>query len=219
MQPYFFPYAGYFRLFAAVDEFLVFDCVQFPRRGRVHRTEVPDREGSTRWLTLPLAHQPRETRIDELRFADNARAAFDDRLAMLPWVSSGAGPTADRLRALLLGPLDRPLEFVERSLRLVLDVLRLDVPMTRTSALQLDPTLQGPDRVIAAARAVGATEYLNSPGGRVLYDARVFAQHGLALLFLEPYAGRYFHLLHALMTEQTSDIRAEVLAGSTPVPA
>ena len=35
MQPYFFPYAGYFRLFAHVDEFVIFDCVQFRRRGRM----------------------------------------------------------------------------------------------------------------------------------------------------------------------------------------
>jgi hypothetical protein len=33
MQPYFMPYAGYFRLFAAADVFVLFDCVQFPRRG------------------------------------------------------------------------------------------------------------------------------------------------------------------------------------------
>jgi hypothetical protein len=41
MQPYFFPYAGYFRLLQAADHFVLLDCVQFPRRGRVHRTQVP----------------------------------------------------------------------------------------------------------------------------------------------------------------------------------
>jgi hypothetical protein len=39
MQPYFIPYAGYFRLFAATDLFVIYDCVQFPRRG---------------WCTAPL---------------------------------------------------------------------------------------------------------------------------------------------------------------------
>ena len=38
MQPYFFPYLGYFRLFSQADEFVIYDCVQMPRRGRVHRT-------------------------------------------------------------------------------------------------------------------------------------------------------------------------------------
>ena len=73
MQPYFYPYGGYFRLIAAVDLFILFDCVQFPRRGRVHRTEVPDGAGGRRWLTLPLAKQPQTTRIDHLAFAPGAR--------------------------------------------------------------------------------------------------------------------------------------------------
>jgi hypothetical protein len=38
MQPYFLPYPGYFRLFAAADQVALFDCVQFPRRGWVHRS-------------------------------------------------------------------------------------------------------------------------------------------------------------------------------------
>src|SRR5689334_2859030 len=66
MQPYFFPYAGYFRLFAQVDEFISFDCVQFRRRGRIHRTEVPGPGGSLQWLTLPLAYAPRETLIRDV---------------------------------------------------------------------------------------------------------------------------------------------------------
>ena len=40
MQPYFVPYAGYFRLFAASDLFVIYDCVQFPRRGWVHRNKM-----------------------------------------------------------------------------------------------------------------------------------------------------------------------------------
>ena len=61
MQPYFFPYAGYFRLFAASDLFVIYDCVQFPRRGWVHRNLLPDASGSERWLTLPL-EKPRKAR-------------------------------------------------------------------------------------------------------------------------------------------------------------
>jgi hypothetical protein len=40
MQPYFIPYAGYFRLFAASDLFVIYDCVQFPRRGWVQRNRL-----------------------------------------------------------------------------------------------------------------------------------------------------------------------------------
>src|SRR5215472_19045850 len=79
MQPYFFPYAGYFRLFSHVDEFIILDCVQFPRRGRVHRSEVPAPTGASEWLTLPLARQPRDVLIKHLAFASGAREQFGRR--------------------------------------------------------------------------------------------------------------------------------------------
>src|SRR5262244_1544533 len=75
MQPYFVPYAGYFRLYAASDLFVVYDCVQFPRRGWVHRNRLVDRTGALRWLTLPLAKAPRDILIRDLRFTSDAEAA------------------------------------------------------------------------------------------------------------------------------------------------
>ena len=69
------PYAGYFRLFAAADVFVAFDCVQFPRRGWVHRNRFAASHGGLDWLTLPLRKCGRDTRIDELRFADDAPTA------------------------------------------------------------------------------------------------------------------------------------------------
>src|ERR1700680_3840117 len=69
MQPYFIPYAGYFRLFAASDLFVIYDCVQFPRRGWVHRNRLVDASGTQRWLTLAIAKGPRGTLIRDLRFS------------------------------------------------------------------------------------------------------------------------------------------------------
>src|SRR5437660_8507371 len=80
MQPYFIPYAGYFRLFAASDLFVLYDCVQFPRRGWVHRNRLLDASGKERWLTLPLEKAARDARIQDLRFAADAKSAFLDRL-------------------------------------------------------------------------------------------------------------------------------------------
>jgi hypothetical protein len=211
MQPYFFPYAGYFRLFAAVDEFVIFDCVQFPRRGRVHRTEVPRSGAGREWLTLPLARQPREVLIRELRFASGARTTLDRRLARLKWVETSAGPAAQRVRAHLHGTLDSPIEFLEDGLRLVAELLSLSPRLSRSSILGLDPELRGQDRVIAAASAAGATQYVNAPGGRGLYDAADFARAGIDLSFLCPYQGRFPHLLPALMSSDPKEIRGDVL--------
>jgi hypothetical protein len=212
MQPYFLPYAGYFRLFAAVDEFVVYDCVQFPRRGRVHRTEVPGPSGTPAWLTLPLAPQPRETPIHALRFAEGARATLDARLDALPWLARAAGPAADAVRARLRQPLGDVVDLLQDTLGMAAALMGFAPAMRRSSALDIDPGLRGQARVIAIALAVGATHYLNAPGGRALYEADAFAEAGLQLEFLSPYAGAFVQLLPALVREDPGALRADVLA-------
>jgi hypothetical protein len=210
MQPYFFPYAGYFRLLAEVDEFVIFDCVQFPRRGRVHRSEVPGPSGTSEWLTLPLARRPRDVLIRNLAFAADARERFDCRLKRLPWVHSGTGAAADRIRAFLFAPLNSVIDYLEEGLRLTTEILGFDTRITRSSRFNLEPCLRGQSRVIAAAKSAGATHYINPPGGRSLYDPSIFERATLKLSFLPPYKGQFFHLLPALMTVEPELIRADI---------
>jgi hypothetical protein len=210
MQPYFFPYAGYFRLFFEVDEFVIFDCVQFPRRGRVHRTQVPGPNGRLEWLTLPLAYHPRDVLIRDLAFSRCARAQFDERLARLPWVRSSNGLAADRFRSFLFGPLVSVVNYLETGLKLVADVLEFDIAVTRSSTLDIDKSLWGEARVIAVAKSVHATHYVNLPGGRALYNLTSFVEAGIRLCFLSPYKGSFFQLLPALMTGNLERIREDI---------
>jgi hypothetical protein len=214
MQPYFFPYAGYFRLFSQVDEFVIFDCVQFPRRGRVHRCEYSTANGTTEWLTLPLARQSRDVLIRDLAFAPDARVEFDRRLASLPWLNSGKGPAADRVRDFLHAPLPSVIDYLESGLRLVIELLGISTVISRSSALDVDPSLRGQERVLAVLAARGATHYLNSPGGRDLYDSSVFAKAGMQLDFLPTYQGEFFQLLPALMSVDPRRIRDDIAPAS-----
>ncbi len=222
MQPYFFPYAGYFRLLAQADQFVLFDCVQFPRRGRVHRCEVPGPAGA-HWLTLPLAAQPRDVRIADLAFADDARARMDSRLAALPWIAAATGTAAASLRAFLHAPLDGVVDYLEDGLRLAAGLLGIDCKFCRSSSLGLPAALRGQDRVLAIASALGASHYLNAPGGRALYDPARFAQAGIALEFLPAWTGPGMQLLPALMQDDPAFIADAIIADSlraeSPAPA
>jgi len=212
MQPYFFPYAGYFRLFAAADVFIMFDCVQFPRRGRVHRAEVPGPNGVPEWLTLPLTYHQRDTLIRDLSFAEHARELFDERLARLKWIRTANGPHAGLIRDFLCAPLSSVMDYLEDGLRLVIDLIQIHTAIVRSSALKLDPSLRGQARVIAAIQAVGATHYVNASGGRSLYDETTFRQAGIELVFLMPYHGQLRYMLPALMTGSSAVIGDDVRA-------
>src|SRR6185437_7330472 len=84
MQPYFIPYAGYFRLIAQADLFVVYDCVQFPRRGWLHRNKLLDAQGQEQWLTLPLTPAPQDVKICDLAFPPDAAERLAERLQPFP---------------------------------------------------------------------------------------------------------------------------------------
>lgn len=219
MQPYFLPYPGYFRLLAAADCFVILDCVQFNRRGRVHRAQLPGPGGAVEWLTLPLARQPREVPIRELAFAQGARATLDARLRRAPGLAVADGTVAERLRAWLRAPLDGVVDYLEDGLRLVADLLELKPRMLRSSTLDVEPALRGQDRIIAIVQALGGSDYVNAPGGRHLYDPDRFAAAGLQLSFLPPYPGRHPFLLPALLESGPTAVRADVLQTlGSPLP-
>jgi hypothetical protein len=210
MQPYFFPYGGYFRLFTAADLFVILDCVQFPRRGRVHRCEVPGRGGGTEWLTLPLARQSRDALIRDLAFAPGARQEFDRRLARYAWIAQANGPSADAVRRFLNGPFGPVIGYLETGLRLVAALLQFETEIVRSSTFDIDASLRGQDRIIAIVKAAGGTRYVNSPGGRDLYDAKRFVLQGIDLCFLRRYGGPRWTILQALMGAPPESIRAAI---------
>jgi hypothetical protein len=215
MQPYFAPYAGYYRLLAAADIFVIFDCVQFPRRGWVHRNRLPDARGEPAWLTLPLAGAAFDAPIRDIVFAPDAEAGMVERLRSFPSMAAPGEAAAAFLRA---GPFAGPLvDYLEAQLRVAADLLGLGPRFIRSSSLEIPPELRAQDRVLAILAHLGATHYVNAPGGRDLYQDEVFAAAGVALNFLPPYGGPSWSLLHRLAVEPPGAVAEEIRRETPPV--
>ena len=207
MQPYFVPYAGYFRLFAAADVVALLDCVQFPRRGWVHRNQLPDAGGQPRWLTLPLAKAPQTAHIAEMTLATDAAARLAEAMRRFPSLAMNQplrGAVADAGGTLV--------PYLERTLGVACETLGLPFRTIRTSSLSIDPGLRAEDRILAIAERLGAATYLNLAGGRDLYDSEHFAARGITLRFLDDWQGSYWSILHRLMCEPAADIAADIRA-------
>lgn len=221
MQPYFFPYGGYFSLMRRVDHFVFFDCVQFPRRGWVHRNKVPG-PGSAgeEWLTLPLAAQPREVRICDLEFADNGPALLAQRLSRYGWLGRAEGKAAANIRRILLeiGPCVRPRDLIVQSAKTCAAEISATCTFSLSSELNINPALRAQDRIIEILRRIGATGYVNLSGGRALYDGSSFRRAGLELSFMRPYQGSFASLLPRLCLEDRSIVAAEVASNAVSEP-
>lgn len=209
MQPYFIPYAGYFRLFAAADLFVIYDCVQFPRRGWVHRNRLPDCTGAPHWLTLPLAKAPRDVAIKDLAFAPDARERFSRELRRFPSLEANRAKPSSLLSA--LGEVNgKPVDYLAGLLEITCKELGFPFHTIRSSALNIDPSLKGQYRILAIARTVGATTYVNPPGGRTIYDPNVFAAQNISLRFLPEYQGSTWSILHRLCTENAAQLADDI---------
>ncbi len=214
MQPYFVPYAGYFRLFAASDLFVVYDCVQFPRRGWVHRNRLVDSTGTLRWLTLPLGKAPREVLIRDLSFPSNAGDLLSERLKTFSITDSVTSETKHFV-AELRDVRGTPLDYIERLLELSARHCGLPWRVVRSSSLKVPQEFRGQARIVEIARRLGATRYVNASGGRELYDATTFEEAGLELRFLADYHGPTSSILQRMLTEDRKALAQDITSSST----
>ncbi|MBK5910364.1 hypothetical protein CCR85_02520 [Rhodothalassium salexigens] len=213
MQPYFVPYAGYFRLLAAADIFVLFDCVQFPRRGWVHRNRFRRADGTLDWLTLPLAKAPHDARIADLAFQPDAEAEMRARMGRFPALADALDrrdPLADDAAACA----GQPADYLAAQIETVANRLGFGPAMVRSSTLDTPPDLRGAERIIHIVRQLGGRRYVNSPGGRALYTPNRFADAGLDLAFLVPYQNDMSSILDRLLREPPADLRADILAAT-----
>lgn len=210
MQPYFIPYAGYFRLLAATDLFVIYDCVQFARRGWLHRNKLRDATGNLDWLTLPLKKAPQEILIKDIEFREDARNAFLDQARRFPALEAVVSGGDSELSELLLNTSGLPIDYISRLLKWSADKLEIPWTTVRSSTLAIDPAKRGEDRILAIAAALNATSYVNAPGGVELYDPNKFDESGIELRFLPAYQGPHQSILERILMEEPPRVRSEI---------
>jgi hypothetical protein len=218
MQPYFVPYAGYFRLFACADVVVMLDSVQFPRRGWVHRNRFELAGGELDWLTLPLAKPAYDARIDELQFSGDVHQRLERALPRFPLLARAAADHHPLLaRCLRLGD-GTVADYLVDLVRDITRELGFSPQIVRSSELEIDPELHGQERIIAIAQRMGAARYVNPSGGRDLYDSQAFSGAGMELGFLTPYGGSMASVLTRLLSEPAAAIAEEIVRESRVEP-
>ena len=213
MQPYFIPYAGYFRLFQSTDLFVVYDCVQFIRRGWVHRNKILDTKNELSWFTLPLAKAPQEIKIADLKFTEDSKSRMQELMRKFPIFSSKQYLTSELSRCMLEFS-QSPVYYLTSFLKLICHLLEIPCNIIYSSDLKLPVDLTGQDRIIAIAKHFKASEYINAPGGRELYEEAVFRQHNIKLQFLPDYAvhdSAYHSILPRLLQEDNCLLKKEII--------
>lgn len=187
MQPYLFPYLGYFQLIAAADVFVLGDDLQYIRSGWVNRNRILH-NGQAKLITFPLKRDRFDMPINQRHLADNFEEEAERLINVIRQGYQKApyfNQVMPLLERLIRFPLKNLAMYIEHSIREMCAYLHIDTPILRGSDLQIGTPANKQDRVVRIVQSFACGRFLNPIGGMELYDPEYFAQHNLTLRFFK----------------------------------
>jgi hypothetical protein len=193
MQPYLFPYIGYFQLINSVDEFIIYDNIQYTKKGWINRNRILV-NGKDQLITLPIKKDSDYLNVVERELSESWGK---DKSKMLNVIKSSynKAPYFQETFELILKCLNNPeynlFRFIYNSIILINGYLEIKTPIIISSTIDADHTLKSQEKVLFLCKEQNANTYINSIGGIELYDKETFKQNKIKLNFIKSNPIRY----------------------------
>jgi hypothetical protein len=187
MQPYIFPYIGYFQLINAVDKFIIYDNIQFTKKGWINRNRILV-NGKDEYITLPLKKDSDFLNVDQRYLSDNI---VEEKSKILRKINEMYRKAAHfnqvyyLLETIINYQEDNLFGFIHNSLLEICKYLNIGTEFIISSTLSIDHGLRSEDKVIELCKATTATHYLNPIGGLELYAKDKFLSNNIQLNFIK----------------------------------
>jgi WbqC-like protein family len=185
MQPYFFPYLGYFDLISYSDNWVVFDAAQYIRHGWVNRNRILHPKEGWQYVIVPLRKHGRNVLIKDVEI--NEERDWRGRIIGQLQHYKNKAPHFDRIIKLINECLSIGTPFLSplnvAMLEKVCQYMGIPFKYSYFSEMNLElGTVKDPgDWALLIAKAIGAKEYVNPPGGRSIFDPSKFEKAGIKL--------------------------------------
>lgn len=187
MQPYIFPYIGYFQLINAVDTFVVYDNIKFTKKGWINRNRILV-NGKDEYFSIPLKKDSDFLDVDKRRLAENFKSEKSKLLRKVTELYRKA-PEFNAVYPLVESALNNSEEnlfsFIYDSLVLVCSYIDIRTKLVISSTIKIDHQLKAQEKVIAICKALNASQYINPAGGVELYSKEIFREHNIELSFIQ----------------------------------
>ncbi len=185
MQPYLFPYIGYYQLIQAVDKFIVYDNIQHTKKGWINRNRflqngkdvmfsVPLKKGSD-FLNIKerdiSADFEKDKLLNQIREAYRRAPYFEEAFSLIENIVQYNNANL--------------FSFIHNSIVRTCEYLSIGTEIIISSKISIDHSLKNQDRVLALCKAVGANTYVNPIGGMALYSKEAFHEKGIDLKFVK----------------------------------
>ena len=194
MQPYFFPYIGYFQLIAAADVFVVYDNIKYTKKGWISRNRMLQ-NGKDVMFSLPL-----KSDSDCLDVCDRVLSAEFNRDKLLNQLKGAYlrapyfAQTFPLVEQIVRYEDTNLFSFLHYSIVKICEHLGVTTKIRVSSSIAIDHELKSQDKVLTLCEAVGANAYVNAIGGMELYSKETFLEKGIDLKFIRSLPFEYTQL-------------------------
>jgi hypothetical protein len=187
MQPYFFPYIGYYQLMNAVDTFVIYDNIEYTKKGWINRNRILV-NGIDSYITLPLKKDSDFLTIKERYLSDDwvtERRKLLNRIVESYRKAPFFNDVFPIIEQCILFADKQLFNFIQNSLELIRTYLGITTQLIVSSTLEVDSSLKSTQKVIAICKNLNANTYINPIGGLELYSKDDFGNEGIGLNFLK----------------------------------
>ncbi|MBU5676671.1 WbqC family protein [Alkaliphilus sp. MSJ-5] len=196
MQPYFFPYLGYFSLIRHTNKFILFDTVQFIKHGWIERNRILKPNFGWQYIGVPLVKHSRDTKINDIAINDN----FDWRdkiLRQLEHYKKRAPfyrQTIELVREALNIETQSIVKLNENILKVVCNSMNIDLDVEIFS--EMDLSINNPNEpdewALNICKSIGnIEEYWNPEGGLKFFNCKKYEEEGIKINFLKMNLWKY----------------------------
>ena len=185
MQPYFFPYLGYWQLLNAVDIYVVYNDVTFIKGSWINRNNIL-LNGECHLITIPLENASSFKKIKDTQIVKNDKII--NKIIRTLEAAYKKAPYFDIVIPMIVDLLTSNKNISElnyQSILKIADYLNLNTKIVLSSDIDKNDELKGQDKVIHINKLLGADTYYNAIGGMELYSKAVFHENGIKLNFLK----------------------------------
>lgn len=189
MQPYLFPYLGYYQLVFCSDIFVFYDDVTYIKGGYINRNAILSQNKAQRF-TIPVPGASSNVLIKDLNFSPDVKKV----LSSIRQSYSKAPFFADvypMLEKVLTQSNRNVADLCRNSISVVFEYLGINKQFYFSSQLSYDRTLSPADKLVQMCKLFQCDEYVNSPGGQALYSKEYFSSKNVTLNFILPQITSY----------------------------
>jgi hypothetical protein len=187
MQPYIFPYLGYFHLIECSDTVVFYDDVNFIKAGWINRNRIL-LNGRDFMFTIPLEKPSQNKLINEIGVKIDQKN-FDKFFAQIR-SAYGKAPyypeVVEVLKSVFQNDFKDISDLAINSILMVYEYLGKEIKWLKSSTSFADSKgLEKADRLISITKRMNSDTYINLSGGKKLYDKKYFSDNGIQLGFVE----------------------------------